>query len=289
MIMAEENQATISQPVSVAGIGLHTGDDCSLRFLPAEAEAGYRFRRVDVDGAPEIGALAENVTDTSRGTTLAVDGVEVHTVEHILSALRGCGIDNVVIELDNHEPPVIDGSSWPFVRALRQAGRVEQSARRRYLAPKEILECRVGEAEMILLPHQGSLQLSFSLHFDHPVLRSQYREFVLEPERYAEEIAPARTFCFLHEVSLLRQAGLIKGGSLNCAVVIGEEEVLNDNLRFADEFVRHKLLDLVGDLTLVGSPLRARVISIKGGHTANVALALELRKRLGLLDGNGGS
>jgi len=258
-----------------------------LRFLPAETDTGYRFRRTDLDRTPEIAALAENVTDTSRGTTLAVDGVEVHTVEHILSALYGSGIDNAVIELDNHEPPVIDGSSWPFVRALREAGRVEQNAERHYLEPSEIIQCGVGDAQMILLPHPGKLKLSFSLHFDHPVLRSQYREFDLERDRYAEDISPARTFCFLHEVSLLRKAGLIKGGSLNCAVVIGEEEVLNDNLRFADEFVRHKLLDLLGDLTLVGAPLKARVISIKGGHTANAALTLELRRRLGLLASNG--
>lgn len=277
-----EQQNTIARPVGIRGIGLHTGDDCRLTFLPAEADAGYLFRRIDLPGKPEIRPLAENVTDTSRGTTIAADGAEVHTVEHILSALSGLGIDNAVIELDNHEPPVVDGSSRPFVGVLREAGRVTQDAPRRYLVPEEPLVYSSGTAQMMLIPAPGPLRLSFALHFDHPVLRSQYREFVLDEQRYTEEIAPARTFCFLHEVSLLRKAGLIKGGSLDCAVVIGDEEVLNDNLRYADEFVRHKLLDLIGDLTLIGAPLRAQVVSLKGGHTANVGLALALRRRLGL-------
>lgn len=251
-----------------------------MRYLPAEADTGYVFRRVDLPGEPEVRALAENVTDTSRGTTLSADGAEVHTVEHILSALAGTGVDNAIIEVDNHEPPVADGSALPFVNALREAGRVVQDARRRYLEPDRPLIYDTGAVQMIVLPHTGSLRVSFVLHFDHPILKSQYLDFTTEDGRYADEIAPARTFCFLHEVQSLRQAGLIMGGSLACAVVIGEKEVLNDNLRFGDEFVRHKILDLLGDLTLVGASLRAHVISIKGGHATNVGLARKIRTEL---------
>ncbi len=280
MTTGVDRQRTIAHPVEISGIGLHTGDRCRMRYLPAEADTGYVFRRVDLPGRPEVVALAENVVDTSRGTTIGTDGVEVHTVEHILSALAGTGVDNAIIEVDNHEPPVADGSALPFVNALREAGCVTQDTPRRYLEPDRPLAYDAGNAQIIILPHPGSLRLSFSLHFDHPVLKSQYLDFTTEDGRYAEEIAPARTFCFLHEVQSLHRAGLIRGGSLACAVVIGEEEVLNDNLRFCDEFVRHKILDLLGDLTLVGTPLRAHVIRIKGGHTANVGLARKIRTEL---------
>lgn len=278
-------QHTIASAVSLDGIGLHTGDPCRLTFLPAPVDSGYRFRRTDLPGKPEVPALAELVTDTSRGTTIARDGAEIHTVEHILSALAGLGIDNAVIEVNNHEPPIMDGSSWPFVRALQRAGLIEQSQPRRYLELTEPLISETDSARMILRPNGTGLHLSFVLHFDHKVLMSQYKEFTLDSERYSEDIAPARTFAFLHEIDLLRKAGLAKGGSLKCAVVIGEKEILNDSLRFPDEFARHKLLDLIGDLTLIGRPLRGEVISIKGGHTANVALALEIRERYGLLEG----
>ncbi len=275
-----ERQRTIARPVELEGIGLHTGECCRMRYMPAEADTGYLFRRVDLPGKPEIRALADNVTDTSRGTTLGSGEVEVHTVEHILSALTGCGVDNAVIEVDSAEPPVVDGSALPFVNALDDAGRVEQDAPRRYLEPKRPIVHDTGTSQMIVLPHPGPLRVSFALHFDHPVLRSQYLDFGGEDGRFAEEIAPARTFCFLHEVQALRRAGLIRGGSLACAIVIGDEEILNDNLRFADEFVRHKVLDLLGDLTLVGAPLRAHVISVKGGHTSNLGLARKLRAEL---------
>ncbi len=276
-----ESQRTVARPVELEGIGLHTGDFSRMRYTPAEADTGYIFRRVDLPGKPEIRALAEHVTDTSRGTTLGAGEVEVHTVEHILSALAGCGVDNAVIEVDSAEPPVMDGSALPFVVALNEAGRVEQDAPRRYMEPKRPIVHDTGTAQMVVLPHPGPLRVSFALHFDHPVLRSQYLDYDGEDGRFAEEIAPARTFCFLHEVQALRKAGLIRGGSLACAIVIGDEEILNDNLRFADEFVRHKVLDLLGDLTLVGAPLRAHVISVKGGHTSNLGLARRLRAELG--------
>jgi UDP-3-O-acyl N-acetylglucosamine deacetylase len=275
-----ERQRTIARAVEISGIGLHTGDECRMRYLPADADTGYVFRRTDLPGKPEIGALAENVVDTSRGTTLGADGVEIHTVEHILSALAGSGVDNAVVEVNSSEPPVADGSALPFFNTLREAGRVEQDAPRRCLAPDRPLVHDAGAAQMIVLPRSGPLLVSFALHFDHPVLRSQYLDFTAEDGRYAAQIAPARTFCFLHEVQSLRRAGLIRGGSLACAVVIGEEEILNDNLRFADEFVRHKILDLLGDLTLIGARLRAHVISIKGGHTTNVGLAKKMRSML---------
>jgi len=251
-----------------------------MRYLPAEADTGYLFRRVDLPGKPEIQALADYVTDTSRGTTLGLGDALVHTVEHILSALSGSGVDNAVIEVDSSEPPVTDGSALPFMNALLEAGRVEQDAPRRYLEPERPIIHDTGTAQMFVLPHPGPLRVSLALHFDHPVLRSQYLDFSGEDGRYAEEIAPARTFCFLHEVQALRRAGLIRGGSLACAIVIGDEEILNDNLRFADEFVRHKVLDLLGDLTLIGAPLRAHVISLKGGHTTNVGLARKIRAEL---------
>jgi len=283
MTNSNQLQHTIASAVSLTGIGLHTGDPCQLTFHPAPVDSGYRFRRIDLPGKPEVPALAELVTDTSRGTTISRDGADIHTVEHILSALAGLGIDNALVEVDNHEPPIMDGSSWPFVRALQRAGLVEQNQPRRYLELTEPLISETGSARMILRPNGSGLHLSFVLHFDHHVLTSQYREFALASEQYIEEIAPSRTFAFLHEIDLLRQAGLAKGGSLKCAIVIGEKEILNDNLRFPDEFVRHKLLDLIGDLTLIGRPLRGEVISIKGGHTANVALAQQIRERYGLL------
>ncbi len=300
-----ELQRTIEKPVSLSGIGLHTGTSCTLTFKPAPDNYGIRFVRVDLGGNPEIPANADNVVDVSRGTTLGIGEAKVHTVEHVLAAVVGLQIDNLIIELDGIEPPVGDGSSIPYVEKLLTAGFVQQGSPKDYLIIDETVMYHNEEnkIDIVALPLDG-YRATVMVDYQNPALGSQHTGlFDLEKE-FATEFAPARTFCFLSEVEHLANIGLIKGGDIDNAVVIidrnsddyeldelrkklgikekviaGQNGILNNKeLRFKNEPARHKLLDLLGDLALIGAPLKAQILAARPGHRANVEFAKQIRK-----------
>lgn len=277
-------QTTLEKAVSYSGVGLHTGKKTTVTFVPAPANTGVVFKRMDVEGKPSIRVCCENVREVeeqSRRTTLGENYYEVHTVEHVLSALYGLGIDNCVIELDADEPPEPeDGSVRPYVEVLQKAGTKNiAGTKRKVLEIAEPVSVSTLSADLTVVPHDG-LKISFTIDYDHPVLGAQFASFEITPEVFIEEIAPARTFCFYSDVKSLQNKGLIKGGTLDNAVVIGEEGIMNpEPLRFKDEFVRHKILDLLGDLSLLGARLEGHVISAKSGHASNVKLIKEIRSK----------
>lgn len=300
-----QTQRTIANPVSMSGIGLHTGTECTMTFKPAAENTGIRFVRVDLGGNPEIPAVAEHVVDVSRGTTIGIGEAKVHTVEHVLAAIVGLQIDNIIIELDGIEPPVGDGSALPYVEVLQQAGFVQQEAPKDYLVIDETVMYHNEEKQIdiVALPLDG-YRITVMVDYQNPALGSQHTGlFDLEKE-FVTEFAPARTFCFLSEVEALANQGLIRGGDLDNAVVIvdhnlndkelkelgkkigitenfvlGEQGILNNKqLRFKNEPVRHKLLDLMGDLALIGAPIKAQILAARPGHRANVEFAKQIRK-----------
>ena len=272
-------QRTIKTAVGFTGIGVHTGNRTRLVFRPAEPETGVTFVRVDIEGRPAVRARAANVTDVTRGTTISSGGVEVHTVEHVLAAISGCGIDNVIVELDSNEPPVGDGSAYAYVRMIRSAGVTEQDVERTDIVIGEPLWVTKDNAAITVLPCR-EFKISYTMDFKHPTLPAQFVSFRIDEETFEREIAPGRTFCFNYEIEYLVRHGLIKGGSLDSAVVIGDGVIYSkESLRFPDEFARHKVLDLIGDLSLVGRPLRGHVIAMRSGHELNVRMAKKLAKR----------
>ncbi len=277
----KQPQKTIAREVSFTGRGLHSGAESTLVFKPAPVNHGIRFTRVDLPDRPVILADIRNTpegTDSLRRTTLRVGDAEVSTVEHVLAALTGLGIDNALIEINTLEPAEPDGSSQPFVQVLRSAGVVEQDAPKRYFkVTRPIRFCQNG-VELVALPHDG-FRISFTIEYEHPVVGTQYASFDIDEKTFESEIAPARTFSLIEEVDELRKTGLIKGGSLENAVVVSSERILNkEPLRFKNEFVRHKILDLVGDLSLLGMPIRGHIISVKSGHATNVKLVRKMRE-----------
>jgi UDP-3-O-[3-hydroxymyristoyl] N-acetylglucosamine deacetylase len=236
-------QRTLRRQVACAGIGLHSGDKVNLTLKPASPDSGIRFRRSDLGGL-EIPASVQSLSGTHYATGLRRDGATVDTVEHLLAALVSMGIDNVTVELDHSEVPIMDGSSAPFVYLIQEAGVKVQNEPRRYLKVLRPMTASRGDAMMSLYPAE-SFKVSYSISFDHPLLRHQSRTVAVTAESFIEEIAPARTFGFLREVEMLRQQGLTLGGSLDNAIVLSETGVLNNTLRFEDEFVRHKMLDVI--------------------------------------------
>ncbi len=272
-------QKTIQKEAVFKGIGLHTGNPSNLRFLPAQANSGVTFVRVDLPGKPAIPARIENVIGVIRGTSLGANGAQVHTVEHVCSALLGLGIDNVIVELDANEPPVADGSSKPFLDALIAAGSVEQDAPKKIFSVTEPVSYQMNESEIKLEPGEG-LEIHCRLIYDHPMIGKQEGVFHITPENYAKEIAPARTFCFDYEVEALKRKGLARGGSLDNAVVIGMDRIHNKEkkLRYPDEFIRHKILDFLGDLYLLGKTVQGKITAVKIGHGHNTNFVKELNK-----------
>jgi len=264
-------QHTIAKETDYKGIGLHTGNMCTAIFKPAPENSGVMLVRSDLPGQPRIQALYSNVISVIRGTTVGSDAMRVHTIEHMLSAIYALGIDNLLIELNANEPPVADGSSRVFFDALKEAGLVEQNSERRILAPQERLEYRSGDTEITFEPGE-ELKLTTVLIYKHPLMQEQEISVTIEPDRYRNEIAPARTFCFDYEVEALKKQGLARGGSLDNAVVVGLDRIHNKEkkLRYPDEFARHKALDLLGDLFLLGLPLRGHVKAVRPGHGHNV-------------------
>jgi UDP-3-O-[3-hydroxymyristoyl] N-acetylglucosamine deacetylase len=267
-------QRTLRRPIACAGIGLHSGRKVTLSLKPAPAGFGIRFRRTDLGGL-EIPASALHVGGVSYATTLGRGEASVDTVEHLLAAVVSSGIDNLLVELNTPEVPIMDGSSAPFVYLIQEAGIKRLSSPRQYLKVLRPISLAHGDKHIAVYP-ADHFKVSYSIAFDHPLLRHQSRTVRVTEETFAEEIAPARTFCFLKEVELLRQNGLALGGSLDNAVVIGETGVLNSALRFDDEFVRHKILDAIGDLALVGHPIVGHVVAHRGGHALHTAFAARI-------------
>jgi UDP-3-O-[3-hydroxymyristoyl] N-acetylglucosamine deacetylase / 3-hydroxyacyl-[acyl-carrier-protein] dehydratase len=300
-----KNQQTIKKEVSYSGVGLHTGNRTKITFKPAPANTGIIFRRVDIPGSPDVKADVDHVVDISRGTTIGIGDVKIHTVEHVLAAISGLEIDNIICEVDGNEPPVGDGSALPFVEKLLKARLEEQEMPRDFLViDKTIAYSDPSRGIDIVVFPSDEFRITFMVDYKNPALGTQYTSMYSLHDEFATEFAAARTFCFLHEVEELSRAGLIKGGSLDNAIVIIDREmteaeladlnkllglaekmtlssngILNGKkLRYPNEPVRHKALDLIGDLALLGVPLRAHVIAARSGHKANAELVKLIRK-----------
>jgi UDP-3-O-[3-hydroxymyristoyl] N-acetylglucosamine deacetylase len=260
--------------VECAGVGLHSGAPVRLRILPASAGSGIVFRRVDLDGF-ELEAISRNVARVSYATSLMKKGVLISTTEHLLSAFTGMGIDNAIVELDNLELPILDGSAQPFVDLIRKAGIRKQRRPRTYLRIRRELEVREGNKFIAVYPADG-YSVEYSINFPHPLIGKETFTLDLSNGNYLTEIAPARTFGFLHEADAMRKQGLIRGASTENAVVLTADGMLNPPLRFQDEFVRHKVLDLIGDLALVGKQIIGTVVADRAGHAMHTALVSRL-------------
>jgi len=300
-----EKQRTIKKAVSLSGVGLHTGVECTMTFKPAPENTGIKFVRTDLGGNPEIPAICDYVVDVSRGTTLGIGDTRVHTVEHVLAAVVGLQIDNLIIELDNMEPPIGDGSAMPYVETLLKTDFQQQEALKDYLIIEETVTYHNEEQQIdiVALP-LDDYRITVMVDYQNPALGSQHTGLFNLEKEFVTEFAPCRTFCFLSEVEQLSKANLIKGGDVDNAVVIvdkqmsqpeldsladslgienkihiGSKGILNDKeLRFKNEFVRHKLLDMIGDLALIGVPIKAQILAARPGHKSNVEFAKQIRK-----------
>ncbi len=299
-----KNQRTIKKRASLKGIGLHTGVQSTITFVPAPINHGVTFFRTDVENCPQVPADIEHVVDITRGTTLGVKKIKIHTVEHVLAAIAGLQIDNLIVELSGSEPPVADGSAKPFADTLLKAGIAEQDAPKDYLeidTPLSYSEKDRG-VDIVVTP-SDDLRITFMIDYKNPALGTQYTTLIDLDKEFIDEFAASRTFCFLSEVEELYKAGLIKGGALDSAIVIADGELTDEKaeelrqltglkekifigktgivndipLRFPNEPVRHKLVDLLGDLFLIGVPIKAHVLAARSGHAANVALAKQIR------------
>lgn len=268
-------QHTLASEVSLAGIGLHTGVTVNVRLRPAPVHTGVVFKRTDLDGFA-IEAQSRHVARVSYATSLMKKGVLISTTEHLLSALAGLGVDNAIVEIDNLEVPIMDGSALPFVKLIREAGLRAQRARRRYAKILKPLEVEEGNKRIAIYP-SDTFATSYSISFPHPVIGAQSLDFAPVAGSYEDDIAPARTFGFLAEVEMLLKSGLVKGGSLENVIVLDQERVLNtEGLRFPDEFCRHKILDLIGDISLFGYPLIGHVVADRAGHAMHAQLVSQL-------------
>ena len=271
-------QRTIKNVIRATGVGLHSGEKVFLTLRPAAPDTGIVFRRVDLDPVVEIPASGELVTETTLCTGLTCDGAKVQTVEHLMSALAGLGIDNLYVDLSAPEVPIMDGSSGPFVFLLQSAGIVEQDAPKRFIRIKRPVEVREGDKIARFEPYDG-FKLGFTVQFDHPAIpQSQSRaEVEFSTDNYIREVSRARTFGFMRDLEYMRERNLGLGGSMDNAIVLDEYRVLNeDGLRYADEFVRHKILDAVGDLYLAGHPIVGAYVAHKSGHALNNKLVRAL-------------
>jgi UDP-3-O-[3-hydroxymyristoyl] N-acetylglucosamine deacetylase len=267
-------EQTIRSPLEFSGIGLHSGVPVRMRILPAPAGAGILFRRVDLDGFI-VEAVGRNVAKVSYATSLMKKGVLISTTEHVLSAFLGVGIDNAVVELDSLELPILDGSALPFVEAVLKAGLRRQRRQRAYMRIKQPVELREGSKFIVVYPADSYL-IHYRIDFPHPLIGDKEFTVELTNGSYVRQIAPARTFGFLRDEAALRNMGLIRGASEENAIVLTDDGIRNPPLRFADEFVRHKVLDLIGDLALLGHPLLGRVEADRAGHAMHAALVSRL-------------
>jgi UDP-3-O-[3-hydroxymyristoyl] N-acetylglucosamine deacetylase len=276
-----KNQLTIKKAVSISGIGLHSGKRVQLRLLPATANSGIRFVRTDLqDSKLEIPANVRHVQSTTLATTIGTNGVKVSTVEHLMSALWATGIDNVICAVDGEEVPILDGSAAPFVKLIQKAGIQKLDVPKRFLVAQKEIEIRDGNKWAILKPSR-EFKINYTIDFPHPVIGHQQFTFNSDTS-FVKEIAPCRTFGFLKDVERMQAMGLALGGSLDNAVVLDEEKALNpDGLRFANEFVRHKILDAIGDFSLIGYPILASIELHRAGHELQTRLIQELLNQPG--------
>lgn len=272
-------QRTLAREVSIQGNALHTGEAVTLTLKPAPAGHGIVFKRVDLTGAPELRPTVDQVTDLVRATTIQSGHAKIHTVEHVLSALHGCGVDNVIIEMNASEPPIMDGSAKPFVNLILQGDPIEQDQEREYFTLDAPVSVTRGDSSIIALP-ADELKISCT-SADNRGIHTQHLSLSIDPDTYITQIAAARTFTIYEDIEELLKLGKIKGGSLDCAVVIkGDKIISKEPLRFKDEFVRHKMLDIVGDVMLLGMPLKAHIIATRPGHAINAELTKALFERL---------
>lgn len=272
-------QRTLARDVSIKGSALHTGDAVTLTMKPAPAGHGIVFKRMDIHGTPEVRPRVDLVTDLVRATTIQSGHAKIHTVEHVLSALHGCGIDNVLIEMDASEPPIMDGSARPFVNMILQGEPVEQDQERVYFELDAAVSVARGNSSIIALP-ADELKISCTSADDRGI-HTQHLSLTIDPEVYQTQIAAARTFTIYEDIEELLKLGKIRGGSLDCAVVIrGDKIISKEPLRFKDEFVRHKILDIVGDVLLLGLPLKAHIVATRPGHAINAELTKVLFAKL---------
>lgn len=266
-------QRTLRNSIKATGVGLHTGEKVYLTLNPAPVNTGIIFRRVDLDPVVEIPARAENVGDTTLSTSLVVDGERVSTVEHLLSAMAGLGIDNSYVDVSAPEVPIMDGSAGPFVFLIQSAGIEEQNAPKKFIRIKHPVTVEDGDKVASFLPFDG-FKVSFTIDFDHPVFRDRtaHAELDFSSTSFVKEVSRARTFGFMHEIEYLRSKGLARGGSVDNAIVVDEYRILNqDGLRYDDEFVKHKVLDAIGDIYLLGHGLIGEYRAHKSGHALNNA------------------
>ena len=273
-----EKQRTLQHDAELSGIALHTGARASLKIRPAEENTGIVFRRVDVPGAPEVRALAPHVVEVQRGTTIASGKAVVYTVEHVMSALHAYRIDNCVVEMDGMEPPICDGSALPYAELIESAGIVTQNAPARTFTPAAPVAVVHGGTRVVIIPDPEKLTVSCVTSFRGCPVDPQFCDFTLaEPELYRQGIAPGRTFVDYGDLKMLLAMGLVKGGSLDAAAIIHDGAIIcKEGLRFPNEIVRHKILDLIGDLYLVGCRVTGTVVAVKSGHPTHVALAGKL-------------
>jgi UDP-3-O-[3-hydroxymyristoyl] N-acetylglucosamine deacetylase len=272
------NQRTLKNVIRATGVGLHTGEKVYLTLRPAPVDTGVVFRRIDLDMPVEVPARADNVGDTRLSTSLEKDGVKISTVEHLMSAFAGLGIDNAYVDLTAPEVPIMDGSAGPFVFLLQSAGIQEQSTAKKYIRIKKKLRLEDGDKWAQFKPLDG-FKVSFTIDFDHPVIKNavQIATVDFSTTSFVKEISRARTFGFMHDLEALRDAGLARGGSLDNAIVMDNYHILNeDGLRYEDEFVKHKVLDAIGDLYLLGHPLIGEFSAYKSGHELNNRLLRKL-------------
>ena len=269
-----EMQNTIKSEAAISGIALHTGVRIHLRMKPAPENTGIVFRRTDMPGAPEVRAYAPNVIDVRRATTIAAPSkAYVVTVEHIMAAFHAAGVDNAYVEMDNAEPPVADGSAGPYFKMIKEAGILEQNAPAQFWTTDVPLYVENGATSMVVLP-SDTFKISCTVAFGETALDTQFYSLEVTPENFEKELGPCRTFVAYRDLAQLIAAGLAKGGSLDNAVILHDGAIIsNDGLRFPNELVRHKIMDMVGDLYLTGKRVRAHVIAIKPGHSTNVQLA----------------
>jgi UDP-3-O-[3-hydroxymyristoyl] N-acetylglucosamine deacetylase len=267
-------QRTLRRQISCVGIGLHSGNKVNLTLKPAAADFGIRFRRTD-RGGHEIAATVQHLGGIQLATGLARNEVSVETVEHLLAALTSTGVDNVLVELNSPEVPIMDGSAAPFIYLIHEAGVKRLQTPRKYLKIVRPIAISRGDKRIALYP-SDHFKVTYSVSYDHPLLRHQSRTIRITEHSFVEEIAPARTFTFLKDVEVMRQNGLALGGSLENAIVLGETGILNNALRFEDEFVRHKILDAIGDLALVGYPVIGHLVAHRAGHALHTEFATKV-------------
>ena len=272
-------QRTLARAVSIQGSGLHTGNPVTMAFKPAPVDHGIVFKRLDLNGQPEVRPRIDLVGDLVRNTTVQDGHTKIHLVEHVLSALNGCGIDNVLVEIDSSEPPIMDGSAKPFVNLILEGEPIEQDRDREYFALEEAVSVTRGNSSLIALP-ADELKITCTSSDDRGI-HTQHLTLTIDPDVYMTQIAASRTFTVYEDIEELLKLGKIKGGSLDCAVVIkGDKIISKEPLRFKDEFVRHKILDIIGDIVLLGLPLKAHIVATRPGHAINAELTKLLFAKL---------